>query len=1233
MQVSEEQEHDEEALLLNLEQVLEWVVEKRLCYLCSQHEETLSRSLPLYLLLDDHFRLEQSMVLDLFHGSLQTGSYTCLISLMSSYTRSDFTHLVLKQAWEAYFKGSTMVLDMMCAIVKRKQLREADAKNLINVWFKDVVQVSEELLDWLSILLSTQPSMRVPKLEEKILSKKSSFCLRWVKQQLEAKNDLLGAQEVFRILKVDQKEYSIDFFQCLSTSILLIGEGQGILTLSPIQVHHDLARLTGLEFLWRICLMPTLNQACFHACTSLLMELYHSVQLKDIPDSLACFIQRVLGALRGGRAKGLHVLASVLNFADSQGTRGFRSHGARLKGRPLHLSLELGLESELYTTLVPRHVSDTRSQVEFFSNATLWDIRCAMARLCRVPPSLVMILVDEQVLESSNNARTLLDLDIKDKAQIKGFRRDKTEHSTRKLLQLGELTQDAKKALITIYDEWAIDGDLPFIQFMAYFQFCTGVLSVDPTQIRALYNKHTDLENNVFDLSSFLRFYTKNALSHPESVWKDLNGHGFGADLIRENDTRLTTMLKVPQDEETLKGSTSLGTMWRDALSDQYQEIYDVLFKSSLKTAWDLLMRLPTSQFILSQLSDMQPDFMSLLTTSTHGRMLYSLQIAESLLLANGQGQQPTSPVVESKGWVHKQDMHRRQSLHAVSSSQFALDDTGRSVGSKRKRQSIFSRRSEWCSKFVVQHNGFRHLVGMLMKWEKTAQVQDSWSEHLKQECYSILLKLVSFFLVSSYGTDVEQGNGDLLFALHLSEPAKKCVRAQANLHALQTRMLTLLLDSGEEKWVSFASMVLETCIEEDHQLFEPLMKATLARGVLDVRTSVAVRESLQGVLFRVFHKQASFKSTLYTLVQAMDLEEVSDQGFQLLGALGPKPVDVSFFDADFLKRGSIEYLSMLVELRDSKGASPVDALDLAFTASASKRDVLFNFLQVGFKYSDLFMCLLLKRTRDFFVSTPNYVPLGPVSVGLRNLGATCYVNSTLQLVFASPLFRRALLQDHSKPELARVMDQLQSSRESEISPTSLVKSLGIDNVYVQEDAHEFLVLHLLAKLQEGVEVSRVLVCEACGHTETKPTEKTPVLSVELNNQHSLTRALHQLEHTSEVLEGFNCGHCKQASQVRQSSNLLDPLPPSLFVHLKRFNFDVSSLTMKKNSQRFVLPLHEGVEIHRELYHIKSVVCHSGDTGNSGHYFTFTKGDDGQVSYFFDLCKCNTYSHIIHLHN
>jgi ubiquitin C-terminal hydrolase len=284
-----------------------------------------------------------------------------------------------------------------------------------------------------------------------------------------------------------------------------------------------------------------------------------------------------------------------------------------------------------------------------------------------------------------------------------------------------------------------------------------------------------------------------------------------------------------------------------------------------------------------------------------------------------------------------------------------------------------------------------------------------------------------------------------------------------------------------------------------------------------------------------------------------------------------------------------------------------------------------------------------------FYAPSPGRAACG--YVGIKNLGATCYMNSLLNQLYMAPSLRYGVL--HSQPEkdpqnllyqlqmlFARLHESDQQTTDARGICAAYRDTTGQPvNPNEQHDADEFMVVFLdrleacLADVPDKALLKRVFggqVCNqligmeegSCTHVSER-VENFFVLSLEVKGKRSILDSL-DLYVEGEVLDGdnkFSCSACHGAKRTTLKRACVSQLPNVLFLHLKRFDFDLDYMRKVKLNDYCEFPFEldmlpytkeglegavEGLERRRYMYNLVGVVVHAG-TADSGHYYSYVK--------------------------
>ncbi|KAF2898061.1 hypothetical protein ILUMI_08104 [Ignelater luminosus] len=277
--------------------------------------------------------------------------------------------------------------------------------------------------------------------------------------------------------------------------------------------------------------------------------------------------------------------------------------------------------------------------------------------------------------------------------------------------------------------------------------------------------------------------------------------------------------------------------------------------------------------------------------------------------------------------------------------------------------------------------------------------------------------------------------------------------------------------------------------------------------------------------------------------------------------------------------------------------------------------------------------------------------------VGLNNLGNTCYMNSVLQALFMTKLFRNDILLTDGEmmplfSKLQILFALLQHSHRTSLSPSdilNLARPPGFQPGH-QHDSSEFLgyLLDVLHEQEKSMYVSarsnggnssqdvspqtttviqrsfggRAVTISRCGNCDTQSERADYFRELQLSfpsncgNQSVQTLLDYYLQ--PEKLCGdnqYHCDTCHGLTDGERVTRVVEP-PSRLVLTLKHFRYDPASQQRTKLLQH--VKLDSFVHLDNANYELYAAVVHVGSSLDSGHYYTYAR--DGQDWYKFNDC-------------
>lgn len=284
--------------------------------------------------------------------------------------------------------------------------------------------------------------------------------------------------------------------------------------------------------------------------------------------------------------------------------------------------------------------------------------------------------------------------------------------------------------------------------------------------------------------------------------------------------------------------------------------------------------------------------------------------------------------------------------------------------------------------------------------------------------------------------------------------------------------------------------------------------------------------------------------------------------------------------------------------------------------------------------------------------------------VGLRNQGATCYLNSLIQSLYFTNAFRKvchppslchvltfqAVYQipteseasrDNSAWTLQRLFYNLQTC-DTSVSTSELTQSFGWESrqIFEQQDVQE-LSRKLMERLEERMKgtpaetalpdlfVGKTKMYISCINVNYESSRTQDFWDIQLKVRGNKTLDDSFKDYIQvETLEGDNKYEAgpPHGLQDAKKGELFESFPPVLHLHLMRFEYDINRDAMMKINDRHAFPMEfdatpylssDADKSEPWIYQLHGVLVHSGDL-NAGHYYAFLKPEKDGHWYRFD---------------
>eukprot|EP00299_Pterocystis_sp_00344_P015413 c7694_g1_i1.p1 GENE.c7694_g1_i1~~c7694_g1_i1.p1 ORF type:complete len:574 (+),score=135.93 c7694_g1_i1:30-1751(+) len=260
--------------------------------------------------------------------------------------------------------------------------------------------------------------------------------------------------------------------------------------------------------------------------------------------------------------------------------------------------------------------------------------------------------------------------------------------------------------------------------------------------------------------------------------------------------------------------------------------------------------------------------------------------------------------------------------------------------------------------------------------------------------------------------------------------------------------------------------------------------------------------------------------------------------------------------------------------------------------------------------------------------ATPTRVQVDPAHSGFVNMGNTCFMNASMQALYAVTPLRNYLLNAKRLPDgmtgsVASVFNQLSTTSSPSIQPrefSSILSTLDFADGR-QHDAFEFTMSLVNAMIDQipthvpnpfksifAFETEAIIRCDSCTNESVTREEcldlalDIPFSTAPVPLENLMSEYFKATRFTGE--HSYQCDHCNQLTDATRSLHVA-AFPETMIVSLNRFRYSPRTQSKQKLMTQILVP--SNILVSSMNFSLEAVVVHSGFSTDAGHYYAFVR--------------------------